>query len=136
MLRIDGVGEVLGEVASGLRAPRALAAGEDGVLWVSQEGGVVGLRDGRPVAELREVSAPHGIAVRGDTVLVADPSGRRLVAFEVSRGIHRDVVTDAPLGPPVDEARVPLATTPLLADGEGFLVGCDGEGSLRRLVPA
>ncbi len=45
-------------------------------------------------------------------------------------------MTDAPLGPPVDEARVPLATTPLLADGEGFLVGCDGEGSLRRLVPA
>jgi hypothetical protein len=80
------------------------------------------------------IANPHGVAAVSGTVLVADPDQRRVVAYHVARGIQRDVVTDAPFGPPVGGAKIPLASTPILADGDGFLIGCDGDGSVRRLA--
>ncbi len=134
VLRIDGAGAVTGEVATGLRRPRALAVGAEGTLWVAQDGGVVGLRDGAPVREFDAVAQPHGVAEAGSTLFIADPTARRVVAVDLSSGDTADVVRDAPLGPPVESARVPVSTTPLLADGDGVLVGCDGDGSVRRLA--
>ena len=137
VVRIHPDGEARAVVATGLRRPRALALGDDGVLWVSQQGGVVGFRDGNAIAELDAVTTPHGVAALGNTVVVADPEHRRVVAFDLARGRDTTVLRDAPLGPPVEHARVPLATSPVVADrGDGFLIGCDGDGTIRRIAAA
>lgn len=133
ILRIDGAGAVTGEAASGLKGPRAMALGENGTLWVSQEGGVLGLRDGVRVASLDGVAAPHGVAASGQMVVVADPEKRRVVAYDIAAGTRAEILSDAPLGPPVGGAKIPVATTPVLAVGEDFLIGCDGDGTVRRL---
>ncbi len=83
---------------------------------------------------------PQGIAVVGAaggggvTVVVADPSRRAVVGLDPASGQRRDLLTDAPIGLAVDGARAPHAFTPLQADGDAVLVGCDGDGSVRRLT--
>jgi len=134
VIRIDGDGGVTGEIASGLNRPRALAVGDDGILWVSQVGGVVGLREGEAVARLDHVSDPSGVAAGRGVVVVADPTARRVVAFDVAAGTMTTVLSDAPLGAPVKGASVPYAMSPIIRDDDGFLVGCDGDGSVRRLA--
>jgi hypothetical protein len=134
VLHIDGEGGVVGEVAVGLTDPRAVAVGADGTIWVSRPGGATGFRAGLPVAELGGVRDPHGIALGADVAVLAEPARRAVVAIDLASGRARDVVTDAPLGPPVPGAAVPHAFSALAADGDGFLVGCDGDGSIRRLA--
>jgi hypothetical protein len=85
------------------------------------------------VAELGGVADPHGIAVGADVAVLAEPSRRAVVAIDLASRRARDIVTDAPLGPPVAGASVPHSFSALVADGDGFLVGCDGDGSIRRL---
>jgi hypothetical protein len=135
VLHLDGEGGVTGTVAAGLDDPRDLAIGPDGTLWVSQRGGVVGLRDGTVTGRIDAVADPHGVATDGTIVLVADPSGRRLVAVPLAGGTAVDVVSGAPVGSPVDGASPPHAFTALDHDGTGFVAGMDGDGSIRRIRP-
>jgi streptogramin lyase len=136
VVHIDGDGGTVGEVATGLTDPRAVAVAPDGTVWVSRPGGATGFRDGQAVAEVGGVAEPQGLAVGADHAVLADPSRRAVVAVELASGRAADVVTDAPLGPPVAGATVPHAFSPLSIDGDGFLVGCDGDGSVRRLTRA
>jgi hypothetical protein len=133
VLHIDGDGDITATVASGLDDPRDLAVGPDGTLWVSQRGGVVGLREGSPVARIDAVREPHGVATDGTTVLIADPAGRRIVAATTDGGSVADVVTGAAVGSPVSGAAAPHAFTALEHDGAGFVAGFDGDGSIRHL---
>jgi sugar lactone lactonase YvrE len=76
----------------------------------------------------------QGVAVVGATVLVADAERHELVAVDVAAGRRDVLVTDAPVGLPVP-GTVPAAFSPLTADGAGgFYVGCNGDGSIRRLT--
>jgi sugar lactone lactonase YvrE len=78
----------------------------------------------------------QGVAVAGSVVLVADAERHQLVAVDVASGRRDVVVTGAPIGQPVP-GTVPAAFAPLAADGAGgFLVGCNGDGSIRRLTRA
>ena len=133
VIRIDGEGGTDGEVARGLTDPRAVAVGRDGTVWVTHPGGATGFRDGVAVARLDGIAEPHGIAVGAAHAVIADPGRRAVVAVEVASGRATDVVTSAPLGPPVAGAAMPHAFSPVAADGDSFLVGCDGDGSIRRL---
>jgi sugar lactone lactonase YvrE len=133
VIRLDGHGAVTATVARGLEDPRDLAVAPDGTVWVSQRGGVVGLRDGEVVARVEAVEDPHGVAVDATTVMVADPAHRRVVAVPLSGGAPVTVLGDAPLGSPVPGATPPHAFSALDHDGAAFVVGCDGDGSIRRL---
>ncbi len=76
----------------------------------------------------------QGVAVVGRTVLVADAARHELVVIDVATGARDVVVTGAPIGQPVP-GTVPASFTPLAADGAGgFLVGANGDGSIRRLT--
>jgi sugar lactone lactonase YvrE len=133
VVHIDGEGGVTAEVARGLTDPRAVGVGPDGTVWVTHPGGATGFRDGAAVTHLGGVAHPHGIAVGADHAVIAEPARRALVAIELASGRAADVVTDAPLGPPVAGASMPYSFSPLAAEGDSVLVGCDGDGSIRRL---
>lgn len=102
----------------------AVSAGNDVVLTGSRERTVSGFGDAQ------------GIAAAGDVVLVADAERHELVAVDVATGRRDVVVTGAPIGQPVPGV-VPASFAALAADGAGgFLVGCNGDGSIRRLTRA
>jgi sugar lactone lactonase YvrE len=134
VLHIDGVSDIVDVPITGLTDPRAVAVAPDGTIWVTHPGGATGFRDGRAVGTVGGVADPHGIGVDATTALIADPAHRRWVAADLASGATTEVVSDAPIGPPVAGTRMPHAFSPVHADGDGFLVGCDGDGSLRRLT--
>jgi sugar lactone lactonase YvrE len=78
----------------------------------------------------------QGVAADGELVLVADAGRHELVAIDVASGRRDVVVGGAPVGLPVP-GTVPAAFSPLTSDGRGgFLVGANGDGSIRRLTRA
>jgi hypothetical protein len=78
----------------------------------------------------------QGVAAAGGTVLVADAERHELVAVDIAAGRRDVVVSGAPIGLPVP-GTVPAAFSPVTADGSGgFYVGCNGDGSIRRLTRA
>ncbi|MDH4365755.1 MAG: hypothetical protein OEY70_16895, partial [Acidimicrobiia bacterium] len=140
--RIDGEGGIE-PVVTGLDRPQSVAEAADGTLWVtSAAGAVCAVRDGSVTARHDGFGTPQGIAVvasgigGGVTVVVADPARRAVVGLDPASGQRRDLVTGAPIGLAVEGARAPHAFSPLEADGDGVLVGCDGDGSVRRLTLA
>ena len=133
LLLLDGEGGV-DVVVSGLDRPVAVTTAPDRTLWVSRAGGVTAIRNGEQVATIEGLADPHGIALIADTVVVADPSRRALVGIDLATQQERDLVTNLPLGPAVAGAPTPHSFSPLLSDGDGVLVGCDGDGSVRRLT--
>ncbi len=132
LLHLDGEGRIE-VVLTGLDRPRAVAVAADGTFWVTRSGGVTAVRNGDVVASIDGISDPHGIALLGPTVVVAEPDRRALVAIDPVSRQRSDVATNVPLGPAVVGARTPHSFSPLLTDGDAVLVGCDGDGSIRRL---
>ncbi len=133
VLRLDGEGGVE-PVVAGLDRPQAVAEAADGSLWISRAGGLTAVADGHVVASIDGFDDPHGIAVLDNDIFVAEPTNRRVVGVSRLTGARRDLVTGAPLGLAVRDARAPHSFSPLLADGQSVLVGCDGDGSVRRLT--
>jgi sugar lactone lactonase YvrE len=128
----DGGTEV---VEAGLTSPGAASHDERGNLVVSQGASAPVLMfatDGSRRA-FEGFGDAQGVAVTGGTLLVADPERRELVVFDVDSGARQVAVSDAPIGPPV-EGNPPAAFSPVCSDGAGgFYVGCNGDGSIRRL---
>jgi streptogramin lyase len=131
--RIDGEGG-MEPVVEGLERPQSVAEAADGTLWVTRAGGVSAVRGGEVIARHDGFETPQGVAVAGSTVVVADPARRALVGLDPASGQRRDLARNLPLGLAVAGARAPHSYSPLLGDGDGVLVGCDGDGSIRRLT--
>lgn len=134
--RLDPGGSVIEEL-DGFDRPQAAAVAPDGRLWVTTAAGLVGVDGGERIASVEALAGAEGVAVLGGEVLVADPAGRRVVAFEPGSGRLDVVVVDAPLGPPVAGVVLPHAFAALAPDGRGgVLLGANGDGSVRRLSRA
>jgi hypothetical protein len=124
-------------VLEGLRLPGAVAKGEDGALYVSQgdSGSVLVVEASGGRREIPGFGDAHGIAVSGPTLLVADVNAQELRAVNLESGEKTAVVSHAPIGQPAPGV-MPWSFAPLCPDGEGgFYVGCNGDGSVRRLRP-
>jgi hypothetical protein len=131
----DGSARVL---ASGLHRPGAVARSAAGDLYVSQG-------DGRPVVLLAADAArpvvegftdAQGLAIAGDTLLVADVGSHELVAIGLADGSRSVAVQGARIGQP-RPGLVPAAFCPVCADGRGgFYVGANGDGSIHTLSRA
>jgi sugar lactone lactonase YvrE len=128
----DGGTEV---IEAGLTSPGAVARDEQGNLFLSQ-GASAPVLMVAPDGSRRSFEGcadAQGLAVAGDLLLVADPGSRELIVFDIDSGARRVAVADAPIGPPAP-GLVPAAFTSVCADGQGgFYVGCNGDGSIRRL---
>jgi glucose/arabinose dehydrogenase len=122
-------------VASGLRRPAAIARLQDGGIVVTQGGGLVVIAPDSTTRELGGFDDPQGLAALGSRLLVADVGRGTLVAVDVASGNATAAVTGAPIGQAVPGV-VPAAFCPICPDGEGgVFVGCNGDGSIRRLTP-
>ena len=118
----------------GLHGPGAADRDGAGGFVVSQ-GDVVELVDADGTS--RRVDGfghAEGLAVAGGVALVADVGRHELVAVDIATGAREVVVTQAPIGQPA-EGVVPAAFCSVCADGSGFVVGCNGDGSIRRVSP-
>ncbi len=128
----DGRKEVL---ASGLRRPGGIARDDAGTTFVTQEGSVLVLERDGGRRELSGFQQPQGIAAGGGVLLVADVGRGELVSVDIASGTTTVAVAGAPIGQAVAGV-VPAAFCPVCADGTGgFYVGCNGDGSVRRLTP-
>lgn len=135
VLRLDGEGGVE-PVLVGLDAPLAVAESADGTLWVSRRNGVTGVRQGAVVAEIDRLDQPQGVAVHNGMVWVAEVGRRAVVRIDPLGGGRLDAATDLPIGAPVAGVAMAHSFAPLAADGDGVLLGCDGDGSVRRFARA
>jgi sugar lactone lactonase YvrE len=123
-------------VARGLRRPAAIARLRDGGIAVTQAEGIVVIAPDGTTRELGGFDDPQGVAALGSRLLVADVGRGTLVSVDVASGKTTAAVTGAPIGQAVPGV-VPAAFCPICPDGEGgVLVGCNGDGSIRRLTPA
>jgi sugar lactone lactonase YvrE len=123
-------------IASGLHRPGAAARRAAGDLYVSQG-------EGRPVVVLGDEAArpaidgfadAQGLAIAGDTLLVADVGAHELIAIDLAEGRREVAVHDAPIGQP-QPGLVPAAFCSVCADERGgFYVGANGDGSIRLLT--
>ena len=134
VLRVDASG-VTGTLATGLTRPFAASAGRDGTVWVACADAVVAVRDGAVQRTIESLGGALGLAAGADggVVVAHTPSGR-VVHVDGASGALTTLVRDAAIGSPVDGATLPHAAAPVVADGDGWLVGCPGDGSIRRLV--
>jgi sugar lactone lactonase YvrE len=136
VVRVDGSG-VTGEVVSGLQRPAAAAVDSTGDVWVACADALVQVHDGRLMRRIDELAGALGVATGLAGVAVAHPPSRRIALVDLVSGAVQTLVEDAAINSPVEGARLPHAAAPVVADGDdGFLVGCVGDGSVRRLARA
>src|SRR5262249_44262616 len=107
-----------------------------GDLYVSQG-------DGRPVVVLGDDAArpvidgltnAQGLAIAGDTLLIADVGSHELIAVDLVDGRRSVAVRDARIGQP-PPGLVPAAFCSVCADDRGgFYVAANGQGSINILT--
>ena len=122
-------------IASALREPVAVTRDASGCVWISQSGAtpVVAVAPDGGVRTVEGVQEAEGLAAADGMVLVADVGARRLVAIDQRSASVTTVVDDAPIGRP-DGGHVPFAFCSVAAHPHGgFVIGCNGDGSLRWL---
>jgi sugar lactone lactonase YvrE len=123
-------------IASGLHRPGAVARSAAGDLYVSQGEGrpvvVVAHGAARPVVE--GLADAQGLAIAGDTLLVADVGSHELIAVDLADGRRSVAVEGARIGQP-RPGLVPAAFCSVCADGGGgFYVGANGDGRICTLA--
>lgn len=132
-----GLDATMRVVASALSEPTAVARDANGSLWVSQAQGaaVIALAPDGSIRTCAGVDRAEGLAANDGVVLAADVGARRLVAIDIHTAVATTVVDDAPIGRP-DGGYVPFAFSSVAAHPRGgFVVGCNGDGSIRWLRP-
>jgi sugar lactone lactonase YvrE len=133
VIRVDASG-VTGEVAAGLDRPFGASVDAAGTLWVSCADALVSLRDGAVRSRIEALGGAQGIAAGTAGIVAVHPPSDRIVAVDPVSGGTRTLVEGAPLSSPVPSAELPLASACVIAAGDGYLVGCGGDGTIRRLV--
>jgi sugar lactone lactonase YvrE len=133
--------------STGLDRPVAVAAAADGSCIVSDAGAgrILRVASGDVQPLLEGLRNPHGLALSGSDVFVAERDGRALHRLSLETGRSHVVASDLPFGAaagivlPVPPGVPPLAPGPFLpftdvavaADGVVY-AGADGEGSVLR----
>ncbi|HUP74133.1 MAG TPA: SMP-30/gluconolactonase/LRE family protein [Acidimicrobiales bacterium] len=130
-----GLDATMHVMASALSDPVAVARDSNGSLWVSQARGaaVVAITADGSTRTCAGIDKAEGLAANDGMVLVADVGARRLIAIDPGTAAATTVVEDAPIGPP-DGGQVPFSFCSVAAHPRGgFVVGCNGDGSIRWL---
>jgi len=133
---LDAEGKARRTVETGLSRITAVTGRDGRVAACDAEAGrMVLLGGGLEARTVDGLSAPEGVAVTADGWYVAE-RGRGCVTWLGAEGDRREVVaTELPLGMPRPGRRLGRRAS-LLAEASGsVLVGCDGDGSVRRLRP-
>jgi sugar lactone lactonase YvrE len=119
---------------AGLNLITALAAHETAVAAADGAQGRVVVLDAGGEQSWTGFDDPRGVAITERSVYVAESGARRIVRVDRGGGDRSVVATVMPFGSPVPGHRLRIGSPSLLAAGEDcVVVGCDGDGSVRRL---
>lgn len=132
VLELDGT--VVSRRPSGLPTITAIS-GVRGAIVVGDEtaGSVLVLGDGEPLA-LNGFKRPQGVALTEDYVVVADQGERQIVCVSRDGERREAVAVDLPLGLPRLQADDGRRSSVTIDKDGSIIIGCDGDGSIRRLV--
>jgi sugar lactone lactonase YvrE len=134
VVRVPAQGGEVTHVVNGLSRPHGIALAGDGAMWITTADALLCVGpDGEVRSTVEALAGGQGVAVAADgAVLVALPARRRLVLHRPG-GADEVLVDGAPLGAAVAGTTLPLAHSAVVATTDGWLVGCGGDGSIRRL---
>lgn len=133
LLELDASGTVVSTRQSGLRSLADVSCDGTTVVACDSSAGQVALHDGSEVRILDGFSMPEAVALADGGVFVAETGARRISWVSGVTHARQVLATGLPLGYPRPLARR-LRRSPLAALPDGsVVVGCDGDGSLRRL---
>jgi sugar lactone lactonase YvrE len=132
--RVEPDGDTSLVATTGQQAIAGLAAADGTIAAADADAGTVVLvRDGTATT-LDGFARPTGVAISGGGVFVAEHRTRQVVRHDLESGERQVVASDLAFGWPVADAPA-RGTAGLLAWDDGsILVGCDGDGSVRRLL--
>jgi sugar lactone lactonase YvrE len=133
LITADGLGARL--ASTGMDAISAVAGSARWIVAASADSGRLAVVRGDEVRIAGGYARPTGVAVHGDHVYVADHQRRVVVRHDLSTDERLTVAEGLPFGPATPEApTMGTGSLAVLEDGS-VLIGCDGDGSIRRLTP-
>lgn len=133
LLEFTAEGTVAGSRPAGLPSVTAVACRQGTIVACDRGTGRIVVTDGDGTRLLAHCSQPESVAVLGREAFVGEADQRRIIRISLDSGTCHVVATGLPIGYPRPhnrrQRRSALTTLP---DGS-LVVGCDGDGSLRRL---
>jgi len=128
----DGRSDEVGQ--SGLTEITAIAAHGRAVVGCDRTAGRVEVLDGAGQQSWSGFDDPRAVALTEHSVYVAEGGARRVLQVARASGERRVVATSMPFGSPAPGHRLRVGSPSLLAiDEDHLVVGCDGDGTIRRL---
>ena len=121
-------------VIDGLTNPWDVAEVNDR-MWIATDQAVVGFQNADLIATIDGFGRPRGITSVDEAVYVADSANGTVT--ELRNGERSVVASGLPFGPPRPDVQLPSEGACLRVASDGaLLVGCDGDGTIRRLTRA
>jgi sugar lactone lactonase YvrE len=134
ILRLSTDGRVVDGLDSGLGEITSIAAYGTAVAASDALDGRVMVVDGADQQSWTGFDDPCGVAITEHWVYVAERAARRVLRVDRRSGRRSTIATSMPFGSPAPGHRLRIGSPSLLAQGDDrLLVGCDGDGSVRRL---
>jgi sugar lactone lactonase YvrE len=135
VLRVDADGR-LGEAGrSGLSSITAIAARGGARAVCDRAAGRVEVLDEAGQQSWSGFDDPRAVALTDNSVYVAEGAARRVLQIARASGERVVVATSMPFGSPAPGHSLRIGSPSLLAvDEDHLVVGCDGDGSIRRLL--
>jgi hypothetical protein len=135
VLRLGADGHRRHVLQSDLSEISAIAAHGPAVAVCDRAAGRVCVMDGADQQIWSGFEDACAVAITEHSVYVALGSGRRVLRVGRTSGQRHVIATSMPFGSPAPGHRLRVGTPSLLATAEECLVvGCDGDGSIRRLL--
>jgi hypothetical protein len=126
-------GGMSGERDTGLSMVSGIAGDAQTVVACDASQGALVVMRGGDTRRVDGFDRPDAVAVQGDVCYVAERGARRVTRVQLEGGGREPVATDLPLGFPQPGKELGRSSA-LLLDADGsLLIGCDGDGSIRRL---
>jgi len=132
VVRMDAEGKELSRLSTGLGSVDALVVDGSRVVAAYEEGGSVIVIDGDERREFGGLADPAGVAALDGDVYVAERGTGEVRRFGAEGDQPEVVATGLPLAVP-DRPRLDGRRSALLAWDGALVVGCPGDGSVRRL---
>lgn len=133
LLEFTAQGTAAGSRPAGLPSVTAVASGPAATVACDRDSGGVSVIDADGTRLLEGCSLPESVAVVGREAFVVEAGERRITRVSLDTGAREVVVTGLPIGYPYPhDRRQRRSALTALPDGS-VVIGCDGDGSLRRL---
>ena len=131
---LDPAGRIVGEARLDLAHVTGFAAWKSSIAACDADTGTVLVQDQHGTSvKLSGFAAPESVALGADGVFVAETERRQVTHVDLSRDTRTPIATGLPMGLPQPSPRSGRRAALVKAADGSLVVGCDGDGSVRRL---